>query len=63
MTSMPFVIKLTARHSTPAAGDGGLKAEPGAPTELVLTGWGAAKPGGLGVAWPPTPPPDPVTHM
>ena len=41
----------------PAPGDGGRKAEPGAPVELVLTGWGAAKPGGPDGAWPPTPGP------
>lgn len=29
----------------------------GVPVELVLTGWGAAKPGGPSVAWPPNPGP------
>ena len=45
----------------PAAGDGGLKAEPGVPVELVLTGWGAAKPGGPDGAG--APPPGPAVCM
>ena len=37
----------------PAPGAGGLKAVPGAPAELVLTGWGGAKAGTPGApgAW------------
>ena len=54
---------VSAMHNIPATGEGGLKAEPGVPTELVLTGWGAAKPGGPGAAWPPTPPPTPGPAM
>ena len=41
----------------PALGEEGLKVEPGVPVELVLTGWGAAKPGGPDGAGAPPPGP------